>query len=89
MTGRREFAGIPFTERLLGAHSEREKNNRLAIDDFALKGNCDSSLIMKHSGVNYYFVNVTESFSPDIKRCADEVFRNKTIVIYSLNEAQD
>ncbi len=83
MTGRREFAGIPFTERLLGAHSEREKNNRLAIDDFALKGNCESSMVMKDSGVNFYFVNVTKTFSPDIQRCADEVFRNKTIVIYS------
>ncbi|MCX6536208.1 MAG: hypothetical protein NT119_06605 [Actinobacteria bacterium] len=85
MTGRREFAGIPFTERLLGAHSEREKTNRFAIDEFALKGNCDSSLSLRDSGVNYFFVNVTESFSPDIKRCADEVFRNKTIVIYSFN----
>jgi hypothetical protein len=84
-TGRREFAGIPFTERLLGAHSEREKANRFAIDEFALKGNCDSSLSLRDSGVNYFFVNVTESFSPDIKRCAGEVFRNKTIVIYSFN----
>ena len=85
VTGRREFAGIPFTERLLGAHSEREKANRFAIDEFALKGNCDSSQRLRDSGANYYFVNVTESFSPDIKRCADEVFRNKTIVIYSFN----
>lgn len=85
MTGRREFAGIPFTERLLGAHSEREKANRFAIDEFALKGNCDSSLSLRYSGVNYFFVNLTKSFSPDVKRCADEVFRNKTIVIYSFN----
>ena len=89
ITDRRDFAGFPVTIRLSGLNSNQERNKRMQLDSFAISGDCTSAEFLREYGVSFFLVNLTNVQTPDIKRCADEVFRNKTIVIYSLNEAQD
>ena len=89
ITDRRDFAGFPVTIRLSGLNSNQERNKRMQLDSFAISGDCTSAELLRDYGVSFFLVNLTNVQTPDIKRCADEVFRNKTIVIYSLNEAQD
>ena len=89
ITDRRDFAGFPVTIRLSGLNSNQERNKRTQLDSFAISGDCTSAEFLRDYGVSFFLVNLTNVQTPDIKRCADEVFRNKTIVIYSLNEAQD
>ena len=89
ITDRRDFAGFPVTIRLSGLNSNQERIRRMQLDSFAISGDCTSAEFLREYGVSFFLVNLTNVQTPDIKRCADEVFRNKTIVIYSLNEAQD
>ncbi len=89
LTDRRDFAGFPVTIRLSGLNSNQEKIKRMQLDRFAISGDCTSAESLRDYGVSIFLVDLTNVQTPDIKRCADEVFRNRTIVIYSLNEAQD
>ena len=89
ITDRQDFSGFPVTIRLSGLNSNQERNKRMQLDSFAISGDCTSAEFLREYGVSFFLVNLTNVQTPDIKRCADEVFRNKTIVIYSLNEAQD
>ena len=89
ITDRRDFAGFPVTIRLSGLNSNQERNKRTQLDSFAISGDCTSAEFLRDYGVSFFLVILTNVQTPDLKRCADEVFRNKTIVIYSLNEAQD
>ncbi len=89
LTNRKDFAGFPITIKLTGLNSDQEIVKRMQLDSFAISGDCASAESLRDYGVSFFLVNFTNIQTPDIKRCADEVLRNKTIVIYSLNQVQD
>ena len=89
LTDRRDFAGFPITIRLNGLNSNQEKFKRKQLDRFAKSGDCTSAEFLREYGLSLFLVDLTNVQTPDIKRCAGEVFRNRTIVIYSLNESQN
>jgi hypothetical protein len=89
LTERREFAGFPITIRLAGSNSDLEIPKRKQVDNFALSGDCSSAQSLIDYGVSFFIVDLTNAQTPEIERCADEMYRNKTIVIYSFKKTQD
>ena len=81
---RREFAGFGSLWRVVGSYSKLESVKRHLIADFSTKGDCDSAKGLRQNDVDFVLVDLTNVETPDVDRCADEVFRNETVVIYSL-----
>lgn len=84
LTSRRELAGFPITIRLMGLNSEFDARDRDAISQFGSTGSCEGAEYLRSRGVGYFWVETLNPNTPDIDRCAAEVFRDETIVIYSL-----
>ena len=85
LTERRDFFGFPITIRLAGLNSDLEILKRKQVDRFAISGDCTSAQSLNDYGVSFFLVDLTNVQTPEIERCADEVYRNETIVIYSFN----
>jgi hypothetical protein len=85
LTERRDFVGFPITIRLAGLNSDLEILKRKQVDRFAISGDCTSAQSLNDYGVSFFLVDLTNVQTPEIERCADEVYRNETIVIYSFN----
>ena len=84
LTDRKEFAGFDLLMRVAGSYSEYEKVKRKFVSDFAKFGDCESADGLRASEVAYVLVDLTNPETPDIERCAEEVFRNETVIVYSL-----
>jgi hypothetical protein len=89
LTERRDFAGFPITIRLAGLNSDLELLKRKQVDNFALSGDCSSAQSLIDYGVSFFIVDLTNTQTPEAERCAEEMYRNKTIVIYSFKKTQD
>ena len=84
LTDRKEFAGFDLLMRVAGSYSEYEKVKRKFVSDFAKFGDCESADGLRASEVAYALVDLTNAETPDVERCAEEVFRNETVIVYSL-----
>ncbi|GBL21830.1 hypothetical protein EMGBS4_18900, partial [Acidimicrobiaceae bacterium] len=63
--------------RIFGEHSADYDKNYLLVDQFGMKGSCESAYGLRNAEVDFFLVDLANSEMPDISRCADEVFRNK------------
>jgi len=84
LVDRREFAGFWATVRLASLNSANEAPRREMLSAFTGKGDCESAKGLRQNDVDFVLVDLTNVETPDVDRCADEVFRNETVVIYSL-----
>ena len=84
LTERRDFAGNVQTIRLAGLNSEFEGQRRQILANFTSSGDCESAEGLRANDVAFVLVDLTDPDTPDVDRCADEVFRNETVVVYSL-----
>ena len=84
ITNRKELAGFQITIRLAGLNSDFESERRQILFDFTSSGDCESAEGLRANEVAYVLVDLTNSVTPDVERCADEVFRNETVIVYSL-----
>lgn len=84
LTDRKEFAGVQASFRIFGEHSADYEKNYLLVDQFSMNGSCESASGLRDAEVGFFLVDLANSETPDISRCADEVFRNKLVVVYSL-----
>ena len=84
ITNRKELAGFQITIRLAGLNSDFESERRQILSDFTSSGDCESAKGLRANKVAYVLVDLTNSDTPDVERCADEVFRNETVIVYSL-----
>ena len=84
ITNRKELAGFQITIRLAGLNSDFESERRQILFDFTSSGDCESAEGLRANEVAYVLVDLTNSDTPDVERCADEVFRNETVIVYSL-----
>lgn len=85
LTDHKEFAGTEKPFRIFGLHSADYKTNFQLIDQFSVSGSCESADRLRDAGVNFFLVDLSNSKTPDTPRCADEVFRNKSTVVYIIN----
>ncbi len=83
-TGRKDFAGVQVSFRIFGENSADYAQKYDLIDQFSKNGSCESTKSLKGMGVNFFLVDLSNLDTPDVSRCADEVFRNKGAVIYKL-----
>jgi hypothetical protein len=83
-TGRKDFAGVQVSFRIFGENSADYAQKYDLIDQFSKNGSCKSSESLRGMGVNFFLVDLSNLDTPDVSRCADEVFRNKGAVIYKL-----
>jgi hypothetical protein len=84
ITNRKELAGFQITIRLAGLNSDFESERRQILSDFTSSGDCESAEGLRANEVAYVLVDLTNPETPDFERCADEVFRNETVIVYSL-----
>ena len=84
ITNRKELAGFQITIRLAGLNSDFESERRQILSDFTSSGDCGSADGLRANEVAYVLVDLTNPDTPDVERCADEVFRNETVIVYSL-----
>ena len=84
ITNRKELAGFQITIRLAGLNSDFESERRQILSDFTSSGDCESAEGLRANEVAYVLVDLTNPDTPDVERCADEVFRNETVIVYSL-----
>lgn len=84
LTNRKESAGFQVTIRLAGLNSNFESQRRQMLSDFTSDGDCGSVEGLRASDVAFVLVDLTNPDTSDVDRCADEVFRNETVVVYSL-----
>ena len=84
ITNRKELAGFQITIRLAGLNSDFESERRQILFDFTSSGDCESAEGLRANEVAYVLVDLTNPDTPDVERCADEVFRNETVIVYSL-----
>ena len=84
ITNRKELAGFQVTIRLAGLNSDFESGRRQILSDFTSTGDCESAEGLRASEVAYVLVDLTNPETPDVERCAEEVFRNETVIVYSL-----
>ena len=84
LTERRDFAGNVQTIRLAGLNSEFEGQRRQILANFTSNGDCESAEGLRANDVAFVLVDLTNPDTPDVDRCADEVFRNETVVVYTL-----
>jgi hypothetical protein len=84
ITNRKELAGFQITIRLAGLNSDFESERRQLLLDFTSSGDCESAEGLRANEVAYVLVDLTNPDTPDVERCAEEVFRNETVIVYSL-----
>jgi hypothetical protein len=84
LTDRKEFAGFWATVRLASLNSPRDSERRQILSDFTSSGDCGSAEGLRANEVAYVLVDLTNPDTPDVERCAKEVFRNETVIVYSL-----
>ena len=84
ITNRKELAGFQITIRLAGLNSDFESERRQILSDFTASGDCESADGLRANDVAYVLVDLTNPDTPDVERCAEEVFRNETTIVYSL-----
>lgn len=84
LVDRREFAGFGATVRLASLNSVNEAPRREMLSTFTGEGDCESADGLRQNDVDFVLIDLTNAETPDVDRCADEVFRNDTVVIYSL-----
>jgi hypothetical protein len=84
ITNRRELAGFQITIRLAGVNSDFESERRQTISDFTAIGDCESADGLRANEVAYVLIDLTNPETSDVKRCAEEAFRNETVIVYSL-----
>ena len=83
-TGRKDFAGVQVSFRIFGENSADYAKNYTLVDQFSRSGSCKSAEGLRGVGVNFFLVDLSNLDTPDVSRCADEVFRNKGAVVYKL-----
>ena len=84
ITNRKELAGFQITIRLAGLNSDFESERRQILSDFTSSGDCESAEGLRANEVAYVLIDLTNPDTPDVERCAEEVFRNETVIVYSL-----
>ena len=84
LANRKEFAGFWATVRLASLNSPRDSERRQILSDFMSSGDCESADGLRASEVAYVLVDLTNPETQDVERCAEEVFRNETVIVYSL-----
>ena len=84
ITNRKELAGFQITIRLAGLNSDFESERRQILSDFTSSGNCESAEGLRANDVAYVLVDLINPDTPDVERCAEESFRNETVIVYSL-----
>ena len=84
LTGHKDFAGTPMSFRIFGEHSSDYAQNYKLVDQFVKNGSCDSAKDLREFEVNFFLVDLANLDTPDVLRCADEVFRNKGSVVYKI-----
>ena len=84
ITNRKELAGFQITIRLAGLNSDFESEHRQILSDFTSSGDCESAEGLRANEVAYVLVDLTNPDTPDVERCAEEAFRNETVIVYSL-----
>ena len=84
ITNRKELAGFQITIRLAGLNSDFESERRQILSDFTSSGDCESAEGLRVNDVAYVLVDLINPDTPDVERCAEEVFRNETVIVYSL-----
>ena len=84
ITNRKELAGFQITIRLAGLNSDFESERRQILSDFMSSGDCESAEGLRANEVAYVLVDLTNPETPDVGRCAEEAFRNETVIVYSL-----
>ncbi len=84
LTRRKDFAGVQMSFRIFGEHSVDYKKHQRLVDQFSKNGLCESASGLRDAEVDFFIVDILNAETPDISRCADEVFRNKSAVVYSL-----
>ena len=85
LTGHKDFAGVQMSFRIFGDHSAIYETNYHLIDEFSMKGTCESAMAIVKAGADFFLVDLSNLESPDIPRCAIEVFRNKGAIVYKLS----
>ena len=83
-TGRKDFAGVQVSFRIFGENSADYAQKYDLIDQFSKNGSCESTEGLRGVGVSFFLVDLSNLDTPDVSRCADEVFRNKGAVVYKL-----
>ena len=83
-TGRKDFAGVQVSFRIFGENSAEYAQKYDLIDQFSKNGSCESTEGLRGVGVSFFLVDLSNLDTPDVSRCADEVFRNKRAVVYKL-----
>ena len=84
ITNRKELAGFQITIRLAGLNSDFESERRQILSDFTSSGDCESAEGLRANDVAYVLVDLINPDTPDVERCAEEAFRNETVIVYSL-----
>ena len=84
LTGHKDFAGVTMSFRIFGENSADYANNYKLVDQFSQNGSCESTRELGKLGISYFLVDLSNLDTPDVLRCADEVFRNKGAVVYKL-----
>ena len=85
LTGHKDFAGVQMSFRIFGEHSAIYETNYQLIDEFSMKGTCESAMAIVKAGADFFLVDLSNLESPNIPRCAIEVFRNKGTIVYKLS----
>ena len=85
LTGHKDFAGVQMSFRIFGEHSARYKTSYKFIDEFVINGSCESAMAIVDAGADFFLVDLSSLESPNIPRCAIEVFRNKGTIVYKLS----
>ena len=85
LTGHKDFAGVQMSFRIFGEHSAIYETNYQLIDEFSMKGTCESAMAIVKAGADFFLVDLSSLESPNIPRCAIEVFRNKGTIVYKLS----
>jgi hypothetical protein len=85
LTEHKDFAGVPMSFRIFGEHSVIYETNYKLIDEFSTKGTCESATAIDDAGADFFLIDLSNLETPDIPRCAIEVFRNKGAIVYKLS----
>ena len=83
-TGRKDFAGVQVSFRIFGENSADYAQKYDLVDQFSKNGSCESTNDLRALGVDFFLVDLSNLDTPDVLRCADEIFRNNGAVVYKL-----
>ena len=85
LTDHKDFAGVPVSFRIFGEHSATYETNYQLLDEFSMKGTCESVKAVHDAGADFFLIDLSNLETPDIPRCANEVFRNQGAIVYKLS----